>query len=157
MRVISALCKKFQVAVNLLVSLLEVNGCAFVLLVHGLIYLMFCVPIANHLNCRIEIAANTQVYAIVPVVLALNPTFTAAVVPQLFRNEKVRKVLRELLVVMLFVFISYKRSMDLLVRKFMKVFAKSDAEVGTTSLTFHEKDTVDLRVHKQPYRRMPYN
>ena len=37
------------------------------------------------------------------------------------------------------------------------MFAESDADVGTTSLAFHEIDTANKRLLRQPVRRSPYN
>ena len=51
---------------------------------------------ANPSNNRVEISAGTPVAAIAPVALAANSPSTAATNPQLSRNEKLRKVLREL-------------------------------------------------------------
>ena len=43
-----------------------------------------------------------------------------------------------------------------MVSKYLDVFAESDADVGTTNLTFHEMDTGDIRPLRQPVRRIPY-
>ena len=56
----------------------------------------FFVPIANPSNSRVEIPAGTPIAAIAPVALTANSPSTAATNLQLSRNEKLRKVLREL-------------------------------------------------------------
>ena len=43
-----------------------------------------------------------------------------------------------------------------LVCKYLDIFAESDADVGTTSLVFHEIDTPDTRPLRQFVRRLPY-
>ena len=43
-----------------------------------------------------------------------------------------------------------------MVAKYLDVFAESDSDVGTTNLTFHEIDTGDVRLLRQPVRRLPY-
>ena len=50
----------------------------------------------------------------------------------------------------------HKRSLVSLVSEYLDVFATSDSDVGTTSLTFHERDTGDTRPLRQPVRRLPY-
>ena len=67
---------------------------------------------------------------------------TAAVAPHLSRNDKLRKALRELHVDALLDSTPHKRPLISLVCKYIDVFAESDSDVGTTSLTFHEIDTV---------------
>ena len=46
--------------------------------------------------------------------------------------------------------------MVLLVERFLDAFAEHDADVGRTSLAFHEIDVWDHRPIRQPPRRMPY-
>ena len=91
-----------------------------------------------------------------PVALAANFTSTAATNPQLSLNEKLCKVLRELQVDALPDSTPHKRSLVSLVCKYLDIFAESDADVGTTSLAFHEIDTPDTRPLRQPVRRLPY-
>ena len=76
--------------------------------------------------------------------------------PQLSRNDKLRKVLRELQIDTLPDSTPHKRFLVSLVRKYLDVFAESDADVGITSLSFHEIDTADMRPLRQPVRRLPY-
>ena len=40
--------------------------------------------------------------------------------------------------------------------KYLDVFAEDEADVGTTSLAFHEIYTADVRPLRQPVRRLPY-
>ena len=79
--------------------------------------------------------------------------FRSAVAPQLSRNEKLRKVLRELNIDALPDSTPHKRPLISLVCKYIDVFAKSDSDVGTTNLTFHEIDTADTRPLRQPVRQ----
>ena len=51
---------------------------------------------------------------------------------------------------------AHKQPLISLVTKFIDTFAENDADVGTTSLTFHEIDTADIRPLRQPVRRFPY-
>ena len=50
----------------------------------------------------------------------------------------------------------HKRSLVSLVCKYLDIFAESDADVGTTSVAFHESDTPDMRPLRQPVRSLPY-
>ena len=50
----------------------------------------------------------------------------------------------------------HKRALVSLVCNYLDIFAKSDADVGTTSLAFDEIDTPDTRPLRQPVRRIPY-
>ena len=83
--------------------------------------------------------------AIAPVALAANSPSTAATNPQLSRNEKLRKVLRELQVDVLPDSTPSKRLLVSLVCKYLDIFAESDVDVDSTSLAFHEIDTPDTR------------
>ena len=144
-RASTALCKLSNVAVEPLASLLDKHGCAALPSVHAPSSSEFYVPIANPSNNRVEISAGTPVATIAPVALAANPTSTAATNAELTRNEKLRKVLRELQVDALPDSTPYKRSLVSLVYKYLDIFAESDADVGTTNLAFHEIDTPDMR------------
>ena len=72
------------------------------------------------------------------------------------REEKLRKVLHELLIDGLPDATPHKQPLIFLVTKFIDAFAENDADVGTTSLTFHEIDTANIRPLRQPVRRLPY-
>ena len=50
----------------------------------------------------------------------------------------------------------HKQPLISLVTKYSDTFAENDADVGTTSLTFHEIDTADIRPLRQPVRRLLY-
>ena len=50
----------------------------------------------------------------------------------------------------------HKRPLVSLVCKYLDIFAESDANVGRTSLAFHEICTLDTRPLRQPVRRLPY-
>ena len=91
-----------------------------------------------------------------PVALAANSTSTAATNSQLSRNEKLRKVLRELQIDALPNSTPHKRSLVSLVCKYLVIFAESEADVGTTSLAFQEIDTPDTHPLRQPVRRLRY-
>ena len=104
----------------------------------------------------VKIPAGIPVDAIAPVALAANSPSTAATNPQLSLNEKLRKVLRELQVDALPESTPHKRPLVSLDCMYLDIFAESDADVGTTSLAFHEIDTPDTRPLRQPVRRLPY-
>ena len=142
-RASTALCKLSNVAVEPLASLVDKHGCAALPLIYAPYSSELFVPIANHSNSRVEIPAGTPVAAIAPVALAAKSTSTAATNRQLSRNEKLRKVLRDLQVDALPDSTPYKRSLVSLVCKYLDIFAESDADVGTTILAFHEIDTPD--------------
>ena len=76
---------------------------------------------------------------------------------QLSRNKKLRKVLHELQVDTLPNSTLHKRPLVSLVCKYLDVFAETNADVGTTSLTFNEIDTADTRPLRQPVRRIKYS
>ena len=83
-----------NVAVTLL---LEDKGCAVLPSVLAPINSVCFVAVANPSNRRVEIPADVPVAAVAPVAMANNSSFTTAVVaPQLSRNEKLGKVVREL-------------------------------------------------------------
>ena len=42
------------------------------------------------------------------------------------------------------------------VAKYLDIFAECDSDVGTTNLTFHEIETGDVRLFRQPVSRLPY-
>ena len=92
----NALCKELNIYAKPIASLLEKHGCAAVTSIHAPADSVFYLPIANSSTARVEIAAGTPLAAIAPVALALNSHFTAAMIPQLSRNDKLRKVLHEL-------------------------------------------------------------
>ena len=97
------------------------------------------------------------VAAVGPVAMAHKSSSTnAAFAPQLSRNEKLHKVLRELHVDALPDSTPHKRPLTSLVCKYINVVAESDSDVGTTNLTFHEIDTADTRPVRQPVHRLPY-
>ena len=152
----TALCKKSNVSVKPLAPLLRKHGCAALFSLYAPSSSKFFVPIANPSKNRVEISAGTPVAAIAPVAFTANSLSTAATNPQLFRNEKLRKVLRELQVDALPDSTPNKRPLVLLVCKYLDIFAESDADVGTTSFAFHEIDTLDTRPLRQPVRRLPY-
>ena len=72
------------------------------------------------------------------------------------RNEKLRKVLRELQVDALPDSTPHKRPHVSLACKYIDIFAESDADVGSKSLAFNEIDTLDTRPLRQPVRRLLY-
>ena len=152
----NALCKEPNVAAEPLPSLLEKLGCAALPSVNAPADSFFYLPIANPSNSRVEIAAGTPVVALAPFPLAPNSPSTAATSPQLSRDEKLRKVLRELQFDALPDSTPHKRPLVSLVCKYLDIFAESDADVGTTSLAFHEIDTNDTRPLREPVRRLPY-
>ena len=152
----NALCKEPNISAEPIVTLLKKHGCAGVPSIHAPADFVFYLPIAKPSNARVKIAAGTPVETIAPIALALNSIFTAAMTPQLLRNDKLRKVLRELQIDTLPDSISYKRPLVSLVCKYLDVSAKSDSEVGTTNLVFHEIDFEDTRPLRQPVRRLPY-
>ena len=146
-----------NVAVQPLASLLEDTGCAVLPSILALTDSVCYVAVANPSNRRVEIPANVPVAAVAPVAMAYNSSSTtAAVAPQLSRNDKLRKVLRELHVDALTDSTPHKRALIPLVCKYIDVFAESDSDVGMTNLTFHEIETADARPHRQPVRRLPY-
>ena len=80
----------------------------------------------------------------------------AATSQRLSREEKLRRVLHELKIDVLPENTPHKQQLLLIVSKYLDVFAESDADVGTTNLTFHQIDTGDIRLLRQPVRRIPY-
>ena len=138
-------CVSCQTLPSSLASLLDKHGYAAPFSVYAPFSSEYFVPIANPSNSRVEIPAGTFVAAIAPVALAANSTSTAAMNPQLSRNEKLRKVLREMQVDTLPDSTPHKRPPVSLVCKYLDIFAESDADVGTTGLAFHEIDTLDTR------------
>ena len=155
-RVPNVLGKESNISVKSLSSRLEEYGCAALPSVHAPADSMFFVPIANPSNLRIEILTGSPVAAIASVAITLHSTSTAAVTPQLTRNEKLCKVLRELHVDTLPDLTPHKRALVSLVCKYIDVFAESDADGRTTSLTFHEIDTADIHPLRRFVRRLPY-
>ena len=145
-----------NVVVEPLASLLEEQGCAELLTVYASADSMCYVAVANPSNRRVEIPADLLIVAVAPVALTSNAPSTAAVAPQLTRNEKLRKVFHELHIDSLPDSTPHKHPLISLVCKYIDVFAENDADVGTTSLTFHEIDTTDTRPLRQPVRRLPY-
>ena len=86
-----------NVAVEPFTSLLEDKSCAVLLSVLAPTDSVCYVAVANPSNLRVEIPTNVPVAAVAPVAMAYNSSSTtAAVAPQLSRNEKLSKVLREL-------------------------------------------------------------
>ena len=71
------------------------------------------------------------------------------------RTKKLKKVLHELKNDMLADSVPHKRPLVSFVSEYSDVFAESNFDVGTTSLTFHEIDTGDTLPHRQPVRRLP--
>ena len=116
------LCKELNVAVEPVSSLLEEYGCAAIRSVNAPTDSVFFVPIANPSNRRIEISAGLSVAAIAPPAITPHSTSAAAVAPQLFPNEKLRKVLRELHVDTLPDSTPHKRSLVSLVCKYIDIF-----------------------------------
>ena len=155
-RAFTALCKLSNVAVEPLASLLDKHGCAGLSSVYAPSSSEFFIPITNPSNTRVEILAGTPVAVIARVVLAAISTFTGAMNPQLSRNEKLCKVLRELQVDALPDSTPHKRPLVSLVCKYFNIFDEYDADVGTTCLEFHKIDTPDKRPLRQPVRRLPY-
>ena len=152
----NALCKELNIFTEPLASLIETQGCAAVLLVYALVDLVFILPVANPSNRKVEIATGTPVAAIGFVALAFSFPSTAATTPQLSRNDKLRKMLRDLQIDTLPDSIPHKRFLVSLVCKYLDVFAESDINVGPTSLAFHEIDIADTRSLRQFVRRLPY-
>ena len=86
-----------NVAVEPLASILEDKGCAVLLSVLAPTGSICYVAVANPSNRRVEIPANVPVAAVAFVAMAQNfSSTTAAFAPQLSRNKKLCKVLREL-------------------------------------------------------------
>ena len=133
-----------NVAVELIASLLEDRNCAVLPTVLAPTNSVCYVAVANPSNRQVKILADVPVAAIVPVAMAhSSSSTTAAVSPQLSRNEKLRKVLRELHVDALPDSTPHKRPLTSLVCKYIDVFAEDDSDVGTTNITFHKIDTAD--------------
>ena len=156
MKAPNALCKKLNISAIAIASLLEKYGSAAVPSIHSPADSVFYLPIANPSNARAEIAAGTPVAAIALVALAHNSPSTAAMTPQLSRNEKLCKVLRELQIDTLLDSTVHKRFLVSLVWNYLDVFAESDSDVNTTSLAFNEINTADTRPLRQPLRRLSY-
>ena len=152
----NALCKELNVATEPLASLLEQLGCAALPSVHAPADSFIYLPIVNPSNSRVEIAAGTPVAALAPVALIPNSPSTAATSPQLSRNEKLRKVLRELQVDLLLDSTPHKRPLVSLFCNYIDIVDESDADVGTTNLAFYEIDTHDTRPLRQPVRCLSY-
>ena len=103
------------------------------------------------------IKPETPIEALNLVVQPSNAVQTAATVSRSSRKEKLRKVLHELQIDGLPDATPHKQPLITLVTKFIDTFAENDADVGTTSLTFHEIDTADIRPLRQPVRRLPFS
>ena len=155
-RVLRALRDTTNVVVEPLASLLEEQGCAALPSVQAPADSMCYVAVANPSNRRVEIPADLPIAAVAPVALIPNAPFTAAVAPQLTRNEKLRKVLHELHIDSLPDSTPHKRPLISLVCKYIDVFAENDADIGMTNLTFYEIDTADTRPLRQSVRRLLY-
>ena len=121
----TALCKQSNVAVKPLASLLCKHGCAALPSVFAPSSSEFVVQIVNPSNNRVEIPAGTPVAAIAPVALAANSFSTAATTPQLSRNKKLCKVVRELQVDALPESTPHKRPLVSLVCKYLDIFSEA--------------------------------
>ena len=102
------------------------------------------------------IKPETAIAAVNPVVQFSNAVQRAATVSRLSREEKLGKVLHELQIYGLPDATPHKQPLITLVTKLIDTFAENDADVGTTSLTFHEIDKADIRPLREPVRRLPY-
>ena len=71
-------------------------------------------------------------------------------------DKRNRKVLHELQIDYLPDATPHKQPLISLVTKYIDTFAENDADVGTTSRTFHEIDTADIQSLRQPVRRLPF-
>ena len=125
MKAPNALCTELNISAELIASLLEKHGCAAVPSIHSPADSVFYLPIANPSNARVEIAAGTPVAAIAPVAFAPNSPSTAAMIPQLSRNDKLRKVLHKLQIESLPDSTPHKRLLVSLVCKYLDVFAEA--------------------------------
>ena len=114
------------------------------------------VAIVNLSSLSVVIKPVTPIAAVNLVVQSSNAVQTAATVARLYREKKLRKVLHDLQNDGLPDATPYKQPLISLVTKFIDTFAENDADVGTTSLTFHEIDTADIRPLKQPVSRLSY-
>lgn len=100
--------------------------------------------------------AYCPIAAIRPVQLSSSNTRTAAAAPRLSHEAKLRKVLHELKLDSLPDSAPHMQQLLSLVSKLIDVFVKSDTDVGSISLTFHEIDKSDVRPLQQTVRRLPY-
>lgn len=140
-----ALCDTFNVAVDLLASLLEDQNCAvhFALFVFANSVCYVAVTSDKSKFCHTCQSLQSRLSLSLANNFPLWQTNTAAFAPQLTRNKELRKVLRKLHVNLLPDFTPYKRFLISLVCKYIDVFVESDLDVGTTSFTIYKIDTVD--------------
>ena len=114
------------------------------------------IAIVNPSSKPIEIRVDSPIAAVKAVTLKSSCASAAATAPRLSSDEKLRKVLHELKIDALPENTPHKQQLLSMVSKYLDVFAESDADVGTTNLTFHEIDTDYIRPLRQPERRIPY-
>ena len=81
---------------------------------------------------------------------------TAATYPRISRIKKLQKVLRELQIDDLSNSTPHKQPLISFVIKYLDIFAKDEADVGTTSLALDKIDTADVRFLRQPVCPMQY-
>ena len=155
-RVPSAVQEASTIAVEPLYSSTVNISCAALPSVCTPIYGKCKIAIENSLRKPIEIGVDSPIAAVKAVTLKSSCASAAATAPQLSRNENLRKVLHEFKIDALPENTPHKQQFLSMVSKYLDVFAESDAEVGTTNLTFHDIDTNDIRPLRQPVRRIPY-
>ena len=104
---------------------------------------------------RVPAGATVAMLSAIAEEQSTNPV-TQAKGPKLTKRQKLNKVLEELQYDELKLAPGCKARLALLVEKFLDAFAEHDADVGRTSLVFHEIDVGDRRPLRQPPRRIPY-
>ena len=114
------------------------------------------VAVVNLSPHPIELPAEFPIASVKAVEYCANESKVAATAPRLSREEKFRKVVKELRIESLPESAPHKKQLLEMIDKFLDAFAESDADVGTTELAFHEIDTGDVRPLRQPVRRIPY-
>ena len=123
-----------------------------------------CAPIAD--VCRVAVLNNSEkpieifvgllVASVNPVRPVSKSSQAAATAPRLPYKSKLQNVLHGLKIDLLFDTAPHKQQLLSLLGKYLDIFAECDSDVGTTNLTFHEIDTVDVRPLRQPVRRLPF-
>ena len=114
------------------------------------------VAVVDHSEKPIDILAGFPVAFVNSVRLVSKSFQAAATAFRLSHESKLRQVLHELKIDSLLDTAPHKQQLLSRVAKYLDIFAECDSDVGTTNLTFHEIETGDVRLFRQPVSRLPY-
>ena len=146
----------FTVVIEPLNSTVVILGCAALPAVCAPVADVCRVAVVNNSDKPIEMLAGFPVASVNTVRPASKSSQDTATAPRLPHESKLRKVLHELKIDSLSDTATHNQQLLLLVAKYLDILAECDSDVGTTNLTFHEIDTGDVRLLRQPVRRLHY-